>query len=435
MRFGRLLVLSLFACIGIISKSPVLLLAQEPVLPTTMGLRDAVRIALEKNPVVKMAESEVEVQRGLQLDASKRLNPAFTLETENWRPFSSDQGPVFTNTETSGIFSYEIETGGRRALRTRVAELGVESAQAALEDRKRQLILEVERAYFRAVVADADLQVARNILGEIDRIIQVNQVRYAKGEISGGDLKRSEVERLRFADDVFTAQLALRNAKSELLALFSFPDLSRDFSLSEALPVDTSRPIGIPGTASLASFEALQTSALRQRPDLAQAFREQDRADTETLHQRAIRSPNLTIDGGYKRTDGFNTLVLGVTVPLKMFNRNEGSIASAEAELARARNQAALTRTAVLLDLQKAYNTVKTNEERVRYIEQQSLGKSEESRKIVTNSYQLGEANLIDLLDAERAYRETQRTYNQALYEYRISLYELAAAIGEEFPL
>jgi len=187
--------------------------------------------------------------------------------------------------------------------------------------------------------------------------------------------------------------------------------------------------------ASLASVEALQAKALQQRPDLAAAMREQERADTETLHQRAIRSPNITLDGGYKRTEGFNTVLFGVTVPLKIFNRNEGGISRAEAELERARNQAALTRTTLLLDLQKALNAVKINQERVRYIEQEYLGKSEESRTIVTASYQLGEANLIDLLDAERAYRETQRTYNQALYEYRISLYELAAAIGEEFPL
>ena len=407
---------------------------QDP-LPSPLLLRDAVRIAIEKNPSVKMVENEVQIQQASLLDASKRLNPAFTLNAEGWRPFSSDQGPFFQNTETTGVFSYEIETAGRRSLRTRAADLEVQAAQSALEDQKRRLILEVQGAYFRAVAADANLQVAQNIMGEIDKIIQLNQARYTTGEISGGELKRSEVERLRFLDDVFGSQLALRNAKSELLALLNFPDLGKDFALSDSLPVDFSRPVGIPDAASLASIEVLQAKALQQRPDLAQALREEQRADTETRHQRAIRSPNITVEGGYKRAEGFNTLALGVTVPLRMFNSNEGGIARSEAELARARNQTALARTALLLDIQKAYNAVKVNEERVQYMEQQYLKKSEESHKIVTASYQLGEANLIDLLDAERGYRETQRMYNQALYEYRISLYELAAAVGEEFPL
>ncbi|MBI4464728.1 MAG: TolC family protein [Acidobacteria bacterium] len=280
------------------------------------------------------------------------------------------------------------------------------------------------------------MEVAQNMLGEMDRVISLNQVRYAQGEISGGELKRSETERLRFLDDVFATQLELRNAKSEILALLAFPDLSRDFQLSETLPVNFAPPpLGLPDVASLSSLEKLQDAAIQRRPDLREALREEQRADTETLHQRAIRSPNWTIQGGYKRTEGFHTLALGVTVPLKIFNRNEGGIAHAEAELARARNEAQLTRTALLLEVQKAYDSVQINQERVLYIENEYLIKSDQSRQIVTASYRLGEANLIDFLDAERAYRETRRIYNQALYEYRISLYELAAAVGEEFPL
>jgi cobalt-zinc-cadmium efflux system outer membrane protein len=179
----------------------------------------------------------------------------------------------------------------------------------------------------------------------------------------------------------------------------------------------------------------LQAQSLQRRPDLAAALFEQQRADTETLLQRAIRSPNITVGGGYRRDGPFNALVLGVTVPLRIFNRNEGGIARAEAELTQAQNEEKLTRTALLLEVQKAYNAVQTNQERVRYIQDEYLQKSEQSREIVTASYSLGEANLIDLLDAERTYRETRRIHNQALYEYRISLYELAAVVGEEFPL
>ncbi|MBI3933093.1 MAG: TolC family protein [Acidobacteria bacterium] len=407
---------------------------QELDLPSPLSLKAAIRIALGKNPAVKAAQNGVEISQALQLDASKRLNPAFTLNTEGWRAFSPDQGPFFRTAETFALFSYEIETAGKRSLRTRAADLGVETAQAGLEDQRRLLTLQVERAYFRAVLASANLEVAQSVLGEIDRVIGLNQVRYTRGEISGGELKRSEVERLRFLDDVFAAQLELRNAKSELLALFASPDLSRDFQLGETLPVNLSQPLGFPEVSSVSSLVKLQETALRQRPDLREALREEQRADTETLHQRAIRSPNVTVQGGYKRTEGFHALALGVTVPLKVFNRNEGGIAQAEAELARARNQAELTRTALLLEIQKAYNAIQVNRERVRYLEEEYLRKSDQSREIVTASYRLGEANLIDFLDAERAYRETRRIYNQALYEYRISLYELAAAVGEGFP-
>ena len=408
--------------------------AQEAI-PSPLDLRDAVRIALEKNPAVKAAQNTTEIAEAERLDASKRLNPALTVGSEGWRTFSADQGPFFKNQELIGRFDYEIETGGKRELRTRVADLGMRTAQASYEDRKRRLILEVQRVYSRAVLAQANLQVAQNILGEIDRIIQLNQIRFSRGEIAGGELRRSEVERLRFQDDVFAAQLELRNAKSELLALLYFPDrLGQDFELAGALAVDSAQAGGISLISAMSSLEQLQAQALQRRPDLAAARFEEQRADTETLHQRAIRSPNITVGGGYKRDGPFNALVIGATVPLKIFNRNEGGISRAEAELARARNEAELSRTALLLEVQKSYNAVQINQQRVRYIQGEYLQKSEQSREIVTASYRLGEANLIDLLDAERTYRETRRIHNQALYDYRISLYELAAVVGEEFP-
>ena len=122
----------------------------------------------------------------------------------------------------------------------------------------------------------------------------------------------------------------------------------------------------------------------------------------------------------------------GLRLPLKLFNKNEGGIARAAAEKARADNLAAHTRSQILLDVQKAYNSAEINRQRVEYIEKESIQKAEESRQIVLTAYRLGEIDLIHLLDAERAFRETRKTYNQALYDYRMSLYELGSAIGLE---
>ena len=84
----------------------------------------------------------------------------------------------------------------------------------------------------------------------------------------------------------------------------------------------------------------------------------------------------------------------------------------------------------VALEVQQALNTVEISRERVRYIEREYLSNAREARDIVLASYRLGAANLIDLLDAQRAFRDTSRTYNRALYEQRISLIELGAAVG-----
>ena len=179
-------------------------------------------------------------------------------------------------------------------------------------------------------------------------------------------------------------------------------------------------------------YPELERRAFSKRPDLMASVFEQKRADTETLHQRSLRSPNITVTGGYKRNLLDNTVVFGVALPLKLFNKNEGGIARAAAQKARADNLAAHTRSQILLDVQKAYNGAEINRQRVEYIEKESIQKADESRQIVLTAYRLGEIDLIHLLDAERAYRETRKIYNEALYEYRMSLYELGSAIGLE---
>jgi cobalt-zinc-cadmium efflux system outer membrane protein len=127
-------------------------------------------------------------------------------------------------------------------------------------------------------------------------------------------------------------------------------------------------------------------------------------------------------------------VVFGVTVPLPLSNRNQGGVARAEAERRQAANLATATATGVLLEVQQAVNAVDVSRARVTYIEREYLTPSRESRDIVLAAYRLGTADLIDFLDAQRAFRDTLRTYNRALYEQRLGLFQLAAATGGASP-
>jgi outer membrane protein, heavy metal efflux system len=401
-------------------------------IPEELDLKKAVEIALANNPQLKAARNEIQITEADRTDASKRLNPAFSAYFEDYRLFQSEMGPFFQTQEITVRLDQEIETGGKRKLRTQAADLRSQAQKAHADNVVRALVLDVRRAYFQAVLAQTNLESAETILQEIDRVIELNRTRFENGDISGAELKRVEVERLKFVEDVFASKLALANAKSTLLSLFGLPQAEASFKISGVLIVDHEGSVLAEGIPQPSPYPELQRRALAKRPDLMASMFEQKRADTETLHQRALRSPNITVTGGYKRNLLDNSVVFGVALPLKVFNRNEGGIARAAAEKARADNLAAHTRSQILLDLQKAYNSAEINRQRVEYIEKESIQKADESRQIVLTAYRLGEIDLIHLLDAERAYRETRKTYNQALYEYRMSLYELGSAIGLE---
>jgi outer membrane protein, heavy metal efflux system len=403
--------------------------AQEPVsdIPSTLTLENAIRLAIDRNPTLAAAKNDIQAAEGDKIAASKRPNPAFSLQFEDL-PIGAHPGPFFEVQEVTSRVEYEIERGGRRKLRTEAAIQALEAQKRAYEDQSRLMRLEVERAFYQTILAKSNLGSSKLILDQVERTILLNRVRYREGDLSALDLNRIEVEKLKFQDDVFQADLALRNAKSSVLALLNAHDLSRDVDVIGTLPVDYLNPDrGLPPQSPLSELIGM---ALKQRPDLAARLEEQRRADTETRLQRAIRSPNITVGGGYKRNLAENSVVFGITIPLKIFNGNEGEIMRADAEQMRAVNLVAAVQKDVQLDVQKAYNAVEINRQRVDYIRTQQLKRAEEASRAALEFYSLGGSTLIDYLDAQRTYRDTLRIYNQALFDERISLYELSSSIA-----
>jgi cobalt-zinc-cadmium efflux system outer membrane protein len=416
--------LRLIALLFVVS-IPLRLHAQESALPSRLTLEEAIRLAIARNPTLAACRNSVEALQGESVTAKQRLNPAVTLEQEDF-PLRAHPGPFFGTQELTLRFDYEMETGGRRQLRAKAAEQAVEAQRLACSDQVRRIELEVERAFARIVLAKSNLETSRFILEQAEHMIDLNRVRFKQGDISALDLNRIEVEKLRFQDDVFQAGLMLRNSMSTLLALLNAADLSQAVDVAGALPIAD----GETGMPPQAPLDQLFSLAVERRPDIAAARQEDSRSDTETRLRRAMRSPNVTIGGGYKRSGLDNSYVFGITVPLQVFNRNEGEILRADAERKRSANLEAALQKQIQLEVLQAYNAVEVNRQRVEYIRTQHLKRAEDASKVTLASYNLGGATLLDYLDAQRTYRDALRIYNQALFDERISLYELASAVG-----
>ncbi len=399
--------------------------AQNRAIPQRLSVEEAVELAIAQNPLIAAARGLVSAAEAERLEAQLRPNPVMSFESEGYPLFESPHPSFIDTQELTVRFDQELETAGRRGHRMAAADSAIEVARLTLRNRARGLALAVRRAYFQLVLAQADRQVARTSLEEIDRVLSLSRERARIGEIARADVRRLEVERLRFADDVFSAELALKNAGSTLLALLAAEDLSQPIEASDPLSMPEARVV----SAGLTS-EARALDALAGRPDLLAAHAEADRAETQTRLQRALRSPNVTVGGGYRRDFGANAIAFGVTVPLPLWNRNQGGLARAEAERQLAMHNLAAVELEVRLDVQQAVNALETARARAEYIEGQVLGSARESRDVVSESYRLGAVDLIDFLDAQRAFRDTLRTYNRALFEYHVGLFELEAAIG-----
>ena len=435
-RFG------LAICLALAVQLPGALLAQEASIPSRLSLADAVRLAEEQDPSLASARARVAVAAASAVSARQRPNPVLGFTSEGYRPWTAGSRSL-NDQETAIELTQELDMPGRRRLRREAAAAGVGASEASARDQRRQLRFAAATAYYQLVLARSEADTASASLAEVDKVIAVNRARYKQGEVSGGELRRLEVERMRFSDDLLAAQLAEKNARSGLLALLGAPRL--DLPLEPTDGLATPRPAqgatgvapGVQATGAAAalpsqSFDAsaLVAKALAERPDLAASRQEEQRALSELRLQRALRTPTLSVGAGYHHDFGQHGLVVSASVPLPLFDRNAGGVARAEAERRLAASQARQVERGVSLEVQQAVNGVEAARARLSTLESEYLDKAREARDTALAAYRAGASDLIDYLDAQRAFRDVQRAHQRALFDHRVSLLQLDAATG-----
>ena len=391
-------------------------------IPTQLTLDVATEILLARNPAILRERQSVVIARAGVAGARLLPNPAFDLASESYPLFQANPGPFFQNDEIVIRIGQTLETAGKRAKRTQVAEQDVAVAQSILQDTMRQVKLELRTRYFRVVFAKAENELAREVLAQFDEIIQLNEARFQRGEVSGLDLARIQTERLRFFNDQVSADVELQNSKTALLELLGATDVGAPIELMESL---TFHP-------SSFSLEELEQEALGARADLRARTEQVVREQRDLTLEKANSVPDITPFLGYKRNFRDNTVAFGLNVSLPIFNRNQGGIARATARIEHARFERQQAELAVRSQVRQAYQVVQGEERRVRELESTYVPKSRQARDIAQAAYRLGSLNLIGFLDAERAYRETLRGYNQALFDHRVAVFLLEAAVGKE---
>ncbi len=425
------------ACAAILAAfllSPISPAAQTEPIPPQLTLADALRIAEARNPAFRAARQGVDIARAEARTAGRGPNPEVAFEGEAYPVFGGRRPSFWDDQALIVRFTAELETAGRRGHRVRSADAGVGLARAETADARRRLHLEVGRAYFALALAQADRAIAAAALEEIERVVALTEARFEAGEVAGVELRRLQVERLGSVDEVFTAELAVRTARVALLGLLGADDLRQALVAADPLqaPPLHGADGGLIATAGgvVADVERLQADADVERPDLLAARRARERAETEVERQRARRAPNVTAAWGYRRDFGMHAMDFALSIPVPLFGAlDPGGVPRAEAERRRRAALEDAAESAVAVELQQAVDAVEVGAERVRSVEEY-VRDAEQARAMVQSSYELGETALIDYLDAQREFRATQRVRNQALYELRVSLIELAAAVG-----
>ncbi|MGH9533229.1 MAG: TolC family protein [Terriglobales bacterium] len=398
-----------------------------PALPPTparqVTLEQAIALALAFNPGLRAAAMTVPEAEADQITAAIRPNPVLTwdaLFVPYFSPNHFNASTVNTISEFDALVAYTFERGGKRKRRMQAAQEVTAVTRSSVADLRRQLRFQVAQQFVGVLLAKSTLAFAQQDLASFDQTIQVSRARYQAGQISEGDYLKITLQRLQFQTDVSSARLALVQARAGLRAAVGYAALARNFQVIGQLAF-----VSLHGNAD--DYRAL---ALKYRPDLRAAEQGVTAAQGQYLLAKANGKRDLTTTFGYTRLSGLNTGSLTFNMEIPIFDRNQGNIEYAAEAHVQARDQEQAARQQVLTDVVTAYEAAHTGAQVVRLYQSGYLKQALDSRNISSYAYTRGAASLLDFLDAERSYRDTELAYRQALGAYMLAREQLMETAG-----
>ena len=393
--------------------------------PRLLTLAEAVERARRHHPLIIAAKQRVAMAEAERLESGLRPNPSLTVSGENFPLGPAPKGFDFgSGVDWFAIYTQTFETAGKRRLRVSFAEHNLEAARSEASAVERSVVYEVKAAYQRVANARLRLEILSENHNNLNQLVVLNEARVKEGYTAEGDLIKSRLEARRVEFQTRKAELEYERSRIELLRAMgasSFED--GDFSF-EAVEELNYQPVSL-------DLPSLRSSAMRL-PQIQAAQARVERAESLLRLEQARARPDITTSFGYKRNGADNALFAAVSAPLPFYNRNQAQIARAQAEFEAARAEMRHAQNTVLAELAAARRAVELNQRQVESLRAEFLSLADESQSVSLAAYREGAADLLTLLDAQRARSQAQEFYFQALYDYQLAIHELERAAGIE---
>ena len=324
------------------------------------------------------------------------------------------------STEADLGLSYLIERGKKRQRRLQAAKDQTTQTKLLVTDNERTLTFQVATLFVNVQLAESTLELAQRDLESYQKTVDLNELRFQKGAISEDDKLKIELQLLQFQNDVVEAELAKTQGLSDLRNQLGFEAVPGSYDVAGTFEYSKVR----------GNLEDLQLKALSLRPDLQAATAGITAANSQYLLAKADGKQDVTVQANYTHTNGLNGTSFYASIPLPIFNRNQGEIARTHHAITQSEEQQKATNNQVMTDVRDAYENLATNDKLLQLYLSGYLDRAKKDRDISEYAYQRGAVTLMDLLDAERSYRAIQLAYRQQLASWIMAVEQLREAVG-----
>nr|BFD44368.1 TolC family protein [Pseudomonas sp. FFPRI_1] len=377
----------------------LLALASQPLRaaePTSLSLDTALAQALANNPELAAAAWEIDIAQGARQQAGLIPNPVLSVDAEDTRRDSRT---------TSIKLSQALELGGKRGARVEVASRGQELAALELERRRNQLRADVLEAYSSAQRAQERTQLAGRSLALAERGVSVAQGRVNAGKASPVEATRAQVQLAEVRLELSRGQMEQDNAYRRLAMVTG--TATTDFaSVQEQSLIVAS----VPASAQL-------LDRLPQTPELRLAEQEIVQREASLGLEKAQRIPDLDVSFGsqYDASTRERINLVGVSMPLPLFNRNQGNVLSAARRADQARDLRNATELRLRTETRQALEQWNTARGEVLSFNQTILPGAQTAVDSATRGFEMGKFSFIDVLDAQRTLINARSQYLAAV--------------------
>lgn len=385
----------LYAQSEILRVAPIAPLSvNSPQMPLT--LQQALQAAYAGNPSLRAASQAVGIADGGRMQAGVIPNPELDLSTEGTDRRSRVETAQITQT---------IELGGKRGARIAAAQQERFLALQAVYVRRATLRADVMAAYLEALTAQERVSLAEAAIEVARRATNAASRRVTAGKISPVEQTRSTVAEAAVRLELTQAVADLTSARRKLAALMG---------ISRAVAQPLQMP-SIEFTAVPTMIELEQR--LRASPQLRHAEAQVGRQDALVGIERSARVPDLTVSVGSQRDRerGGSEAVFGISIPLSLFNRNQGNMYSALKRADQARDELQAERLRLYEDVADARQRAEVAQLQLDSIKVDMLPAAQQAYDAAVTGFELGKFGFLDVLDTQRALIQARSLYLRAL--------------------
>lgn len=386
-----------------------------------LSLKQALQTAKTNNPILKAEQFNVQMAKSDIVTAKLRPNLILSHETLQVTE-SSEFAPQTSwhnnqNREMLWELSKPLQIAGQRKNKIAVANHNYSFEEKVYSETERNLFFEVANKWLDVWEAQKQLQIIKSAKNNIDSLLFTNQVRYRNQVITQTDLFRTELLAKQYNIQHKTATQEVENHQKEFGLLFG---------MERAVHIDTTDNFMWQLPESL---ESLLVQALENRSDIQATESLVEVSESNVKLQKSLAYPEPEVGIIYNAQHSVPHLGISFSLDLPFFNRNQGEIQKSHQLREQAEQHLTGLQQQIQTEVSIALANYKLQQENINDFEQ-LLGQSQTILNNVKHAYLRGGTTIIDFLEAQASWLETQQEYFETVHLFRQSYVQLFYATG-----